>query len=134
MRCGYMYETQHCNFFRSKSFYRKADKLRYQNKIHHRCPFKDDEMLKISKYDTLSLSKFKQKTKVNKRVWSWEYKPLDLCVKCINAYAKLHEEFDESMYFQDRLNSLSSIKNDICSCGSIIDNKLLRNTIRFEKN
>ncbi|KII68186.1 hypothetical protein RF11_00616 [Thelohanellus kitauei] len=76
MRCGYMYETQHCNLSRSIKFYRKADKLRQRNKIHHCCPFTDDELLKISNDDIPSVTKFEQKTKVNKRVWCWEYKPL----------------------------------------------------------
>ncbi|KII66327.1 hypothetical protein RF11_14218 [Thelohanellus kitauei] len=111
MMIGYMYETKFFNFRRSMKFYKKAHKLRNQNNISHICLFTDDELMEIDTDPSKSMSKWEGIIKENRRVCYREHCRLDLCVRCIHAHAKLDENFDRSMYFQSRQNSLLPIKN-----------------------
>ncbi|KII66326.1 hypothetical protein RF11_14217 [Thelohanellus kitauei] len=99
MMFGYMYETKFLDFPRSMKFYKKAHLLRNQNNIRHCCLFTDDEMKEIDNDSIHSLGRLKQIIKENKRVWSKEYKPSDLCEKCIHAQAKIDDDFERSIYF-----------------------------------
>ncbi|KII73088.1 hypothetical protein RF11_00645 [Thelohanellus kitauei] len=97
-----MYETKFFDFPGCMKFYKKAHKLRNQNNLSHCCLFTDDEMKEIDNGHTHSLSRFKQIIKENKRVWAREYKPSDLCEKCIYAHTKLDDDFERSIYFPNK--------------------------------
>ncbi|KII66325.1 hypothetical protein RF11_14216 [Thelohanellus kitauei] len=102
MRCGYLYEMKLWDFTKSNKFYKKADKLRHQNNINHNCLFTFCDLIEIANDPAKSLSQWEQLIKENKRVCRIEYTPSDLCVKCIHAHAKLDDNFERSLYFQNR--------------------------------
>ncbi|KII66322.1 hypothetical protein RF11_14212 [Thelohanellus kitauei] len=115
-RCGYMYETKCYNLPLSIKLYQKADKLRHQNNIVHKCIITYDDLKDIEQDTPRAQCKFDKIINKNKIVGLREHQPLDLCVKCIKAYAKLDDDFDGYIYTFKRRNSYLRVPNFIQNC------------------
>ncbi|KII62548.1 hypothetical protein RF11_16212 [Thelohanellus kitauei] len=101
MICGYMYETKFGTCSRSLKFYMISHKLRIKNQKNHKCIITYDDYMAMEKTNGLEFVKWRQIIRSNKRICKKKNKPLDICLKCIYAHAKLDEDFEESIYFQD---------------------------------
>ncbi|KII72573.1 hypothetical protein RF11_13270 [Thelohanellus kitauei] len=115
MRCGYMYETKFYDYSRSIKFYLKADKLRMEKRMDHKCIFTDDELRDIYNDMPYIRHRFQHIITKNKRGCLREHKPLDVCRRCIMAHAKLDIDFDRTIYSHDSHRYLTQKRNSLPS-------------------
>ncbi|KII62550.1 hypothetical protein RF11_16214 [Thelohanellus kitauei] len=123
MLCGYMYGAKFSDDCLSIQFYKFAHRLRIQNQKDHKCIIKDKDLREIGKDNPQELLKWQTIIRSNNTICKKKNKPLDLCLKCIYAHAKLDDDFDGYLYFQDQYKKSFKIRKPFSKITYVVKNR-----------